>query len=176
MSDELIAGDGTVEDSAPICPWCSTPLPNDTEERCPACHAALRESETAEVPGLTRVDHEALLRSRAPAQPARGLIGWLSGEYQPKAPPEPPGTFAPPANEVRREMLRLELAALEAEVHARQAEAAALEAAALAAALEAAESEGGPDEADGSPEAMDRATIDADGASDGVTGEEPREG
>lgn len=117
---------GTVADSGPICPWCSAPLPGEAEVRCPSCSAALHETETAEVPGLTRVDHDALLRSRAPAQRSRGLIGWLSGEYQPEAPPEAPGTLAPPADDVRREMLRLELAALEAEVLARQAEAAAL--------------------------------------------------
>jgi len=70
---------------------------------------------------VTRVDHEAILRSRAPAQRSRGLIGWLSGEYETPAAPEPPGTLAPPAAEVRREMLRLELAALEAEAQARRA-------------------------------------------------------
>jgi len=71
---------------------------------------------------VTRVDHEALLRSRAPVQKSRGLIGWLSGEYVAPAAPIPPGTLAPPAAEVRREMLRLELAALEAEAQARRAE------------------------------------------------------
>jgi hypothetical protein len=71
---------------------------------------------------VTRVDHEALLRSRAPVQKSRGLIGWLSGEYVAPAAPIPPETLAPPAAEVRREMLRLELAALEAEAQARRAE------------------------------------------------------
>src|SRR3972149_1635357 len=62
-------------------------------------------------------------RSRSPPQKPRGLIGWLSGEYdagKPETPP--PGTLEPPDEAVRREMLRLELAALEAEVLARQVE------------------------------------------------------
>jgi len=71
---------------------------------------------------VTRVDHEALLRSRTPPPKSRGIIGWLSGEYQPEAARDAPGTLAPPPEEVRREMLRLELAALEAEVQARRAE------------------------------------------------------
>ena len=62
-------------------------------------------------------------RAAAPTQKPRGLIGWLSGEYdagKPETPP--PGTLEPPDEAVRREMLRLELAALEAEVLARQVE------------------------------------------------------
>lgn len=133
MPDETMNADGAVPGPAPTCPWCSAALPSGTEERCPSCFASLHETATAEVPGLTRVDHEALLRGKAPAQPARGLIGWLAGEYRPKDPPVAPGTFAPPDDEVRREMLRLELAALEAEVHAREAEAAAYAVAAAAA-------------------------------------------
>jgi hypothetical protein len=73
------------------------------------------------------VDVEALLKGRAPTtQRPRGLIGWLSGEYEAAAPDAPPpGTLEPPDEAVRREMLRLELAALEVEVLARQAEAVA---------------------------------------------------
>lgn len=158
MPDESLPAEGPATDPAPACPWCSAPLPSTTEERCPSCSASLHESATAEVPGLTRVDHEALLRRRAPAQPARGLIGWLSGEYRPNEPPVPPGTFAPPDDEVRREMLRLELAALEAEVHAREAEAAAYAVAVAPAAAAGADAPGDePGEAshDADPEAGD---------------------
>lgn len=126
MSEEQMSGGGPESDPAMICSWCSAVLKSATEERCPSCGAALHEADGSEVPGLTRVDHEAILRSRTPAQRSRGLIGWLSGEYRAEAAPEPPGTFAPPPDDVRREMLRLELAALEAEVLARRAEAAAL--------------------------------------------------
>jgi hypothetical protein len=95
----------------------------------------------------------------------------LSGEYEAKAPSEAPGTFAPPADEVRREMLRLELAALEAEVQARQAEAVALAVAA---------SEGRPSEAGDAAEVGDSEPGPTESAAEGAVehaiGEEPREG
>ncbi|MBF8290504.1 MAG: hypothetical protein HW391_1472 [Chloroflexi bacterium] len=115
-----------MSDPATICPWCSAELPGPGLERCPSCGAGLIGPDAAEVPGVTRVDHEAILNSRSPAQRSRGLMGWLSGEYQSEKPPEAVESYAPPAEDVRREMLRLELVALEAEVLARQAEAAAL--------------------------------------------------
>jgi hypothetical protein len=124
MSEQLLSGGGPESDSAPVCPWCSAPLPSGTEERCPSCGASLHEADTSEIPGVTRIDHEALLRAREPEPRSRGLIGWLSGEYEEEAPaPPPPGTLEPPDDAVRREMMRLELAALEVEVHARQVEA-----------------------------------------------------
>lgn len=123
MSEQAPSGGGPVEDAAPVCPWCSAALPSTAVEQCPSCGAALKE-QAAEIPGVTRIDPEAILRSRSPAQKSRGLIGWLSGEYEVKADdPTPAGSIEPPDAAVRREMLRLELAALEAEVQARQVEA-----------------------------------------------------
>ena len=110
--------------SAPICPWCSAPLKTGREETCPSCGAALHEAAESEVPGVTRVDHEAILKARTPGQRGRGLIGWLSGEYSAEAAPASLEGIAPPDEAVRREMIRLELAALQAEAEARQAEAA----------------------------------------------------
>lgn len=169
MSEQPMHADGSVADSAQICPWCSAALPDDRAERCPSCLAMLRGAESAEVPGLTRVDHEAILRSRAPVQRSRGLIGWLSGEYQPEPAAEAPGTLAPPADEVRREMLRLELAALEAEVKARQAEAAA---------LTVADSVIGSGDTSGTTATLDatQTGLDAvEGGTDSPTDKEPRE-
>jgi hypothetical protein len=124
MSEQLLSGGGPESDPASVCPWCSAALPSGTEDRCPSCGASLHGSEASEIPGVTRIDHEALLKARAPDQHPRGLIGWLSGEYETEEPEAaPPGTLEPPDEQVRREMLRLELAALEAEVHARQVEA-----------------------------------------------------
>lgn len=71
---------------------------------------------------MTRVDHDAILRARGAQPRSRGLMGWLAGDYQAEAPADAPGTLAPPADDVRREMLRLELAAQEAEARARRAE------------------------------------------------------
>jgi hypothetical protein len=125
MSEEQLSGGGVSPEAGPVCPWCSAPLPSDHEERCPSCGAALHEAASSEVPGVTQVDHEALLKGRPVTQKSRGLIGWLSGEYEAESEHTPPGTLEPPDDAVRREMLRLELAALEAEVLARQAEAVA---------------------------------------------------
>ncbi|HSO30663.1 MAG TPA: hypothetical protein VLS28_12235 [Candidatus Sulfomarinibacteraceae bacterium] len=108
------------------------------------------------MPGVTRVDLEAVLRRRPAARRSRGLIGWLSGEYQPEAPPEQLSGLAPPPNEVRREMLRLELAALEAEAQAGLAEEAALAAAAGMVAADrgmTAAGDAGVEAADAAPEA-----------------------
>jgi hypothetical protein len=126
MSDEMQTVGGSEDGLGPICPWCSAALPDPEATRCPSCGAALHESAPAEVPGVTQVDVEAVLKRRPVGQRSRGLIGWLSGEYQPEAPPELHETLAPPADAVRREMLRLELAALEAEAEARRGELAAL--------------------------------------------------
>ena len=126
MSEPPLPGGGPTSDSDLVCPWCSAALPPVTEERCPSCGAALKEPDATAVPGVTQIDVEAILKGRTLTQKPRGLIGWLAGEYEgptPDAPP--PGTLEPPDQAVRREMLRLELAALEAEVLARQAEVVA---------------------------------------------------
>lgn len=116
MADEIAA-------SAPACPWCSTPLPAADAVTCPNCGAQLISESDAQVPGVTAIDAEAIVRAaRNPAPQRRSrLLAWISGEYdgETEAPP-PPGSVAPPDNAVRREMLRLEL---EAEVRNLQAEA-----------------------------------------------------
>ncbi len=122
MSEELLSGGGPMSDTDLVCPWCSATLPSADVERCPSCGAALKGPDAA-VPGVTQIDVDAILKSRSPTQKPRGLIGWLSGEYDDGKPATPPpGTLEPPDEAVRREMLRLELAALEAEVLARQVE------------------------------------------------------
>ena len=104
------------------CPWCSAVLRVAGLTTCPTCGASLTESEAADVPGLTKIDPEAILRARSPSQKSRGLMGWLSGEYRDKpAATEPKATFEPPDDEVRREMLRMEVATLEARVEVHRA-------------------------------------------------------
>src|SRR3970040_2727536 len=116
MAEDLLSGGGPMSDSDPACPWCSATLPTADVERCPSCGAALKEPDGA-VPGVTQIDVDAILKSRSPTQKPRGLIGWLSGEYDAGEPaPPPPGTLEPPDEAVRREMRRLLLAALVAEV------------------------------------------------------------
>ncbi len=140
----------------PVCPWCSAELRTADDARCPSCGAVLRDEKADdEVPGVTRVDHEAILRSRAPAQKSRGLIGWLSGEYEVAAAPEPPESLAPPDAEVRREMLRMEFAALSARAEAELAEARLGEA-------QLVETEVGGEPGDDGPPAEDAAAGPAD--------------
>ena len=101
------ASNGPTEADAPRCPWCSSALPQTGLATCPTCGASLTEPEAADVPGLTKIDPEAILRSRSPSQKSRGLMGWLSGEYRDRpAEAEPKVTFEPPDDEVRREMAR----------------------------------------------------------------------
>ncbi len=123
------------------CPWCSAPVTADVD-RCPSCGAALRDaSETTdgEIPGVTQVDPVVGLRRRV-ARPNR-LVGWLAdvdtepdSTFQAMPSPTPgrdasealsasgSGSVAPPSDDVRREMRRLELDALKAELEARQSE------------------------------------------------------
>jgi hypothetical protein len=121
MSDQPTPEGGAAR-PAPRCPWCSAALPSADVERCPSCGASLHEASQGELPGLTRVDLEAILRARTPTPRSRGVMGWLSGEYAAEEAKIDPGSVAPPAADVRAEMLRLEIAALEAEAQARQAE------------------------------------------------------
>lgn len=127
MVEEMTAGDAA---PVPRCMWCSAPLASDDEATCPSCGATLIEEGDRQVPGVTAIDAEAIVRgARSPRPKSRSrLISWISGEYQEEEKPAPPGSLAPPPPEVRREMLRLELAAevanLQAEAGAIAAEAA----------------------------------------------------
>jgi hypothetical protein len=120
MLDEATTG-GSVP--TPHCNWCSAPLPSDHETVCPSCGATLLGDGDTSVPGLTAIDAEAILRSAraAKAKPRSRLLGWISGDYDDEASgtTAAPGSLAPPPEDVRREMLRLEL---EAQVANAQAE------------------------------------------------------
>jgi hypothetical protein len=125
----------SVEEPAPApsgaaaCPWCSAALEGE-HERCPSCGATLRAAEEPQLPGVTAVDPQAVLWSVRSMERRRRskLLTWLSGEAEPEATtPAAPGALDPPPPEVRREMLRLAMAAelsdLSAEVGAIQADA-----------------------------------------------------
>lgn len=101
------------------CPWCSAVLPEPEAETCPSCGAQLVTASGTEpnLPGVTALDPEAILRARSDAGRSRGgILGFLTGRDL----PEPTGTesaesLAPPADDVRREMLRLQLEAEQAD-------------------------------------------------------------
>jgi hypothetical protein len=102
------------------CPWCSAAVPVESST-CPSCGAALRDAADGDIAGVTQLDPSALLRTRR-AKP-RGLAAWLIGEREEEV--ESIGRVEPPSAEVRAEMRRLEIAAIEAELDAKTAAAEA---------------------------------------------------
>jgi hypothetical protein len=109
--------------SGPVnhCPWCSAPLPDATVERCPSCDAVLT-SATAEgdIRGVTTLDPEAILRARADvARPRNRILSFITGDVSADTgATSNPESLAPPPDEVRREMLRLQLEAERADLTA----------------------------------------------------------
>ena len=115
-----------VTSEASICPWCSASYAGEPDT-CPSCGAALAVDPATDpaLPGLTAIDAAAIVRAKAPVPRSRNrFLSWISGDYPEDAPSAAEaGALAPPDADVRREMLRLELAA---EVANLQAEAGAL--------------------------------------------------
>src|SRR3954454_9617573 len=103
------------------CPWCSAPLADPTVERCPSCGSALPVTgPEGEIKGVTTIDTEAILRARSDvARPRSRILSFITGEVTTEtggsASPE---SLAPPPDEVRREMLRLQLEAERADLAA----------------------------------------------------------
>lgn len=101
------------------CPWCSAVLPDAAAEKCPSCGAQLIRAPGSEqsVPGVTALDPEAILRARSEAGRSRGgILGFLTGRDLPESDlPASPTSLAPPDDKVRREMLRLQLEAEQAD-------------------------------------------------------------
>jgi hypothetical protein len=161
MLDDATAG-ATVP--APRCTWCSAELPSNHETVCPSCGATLLGDGETQVPGLTAIDAEAILRNAraAKAKPRSRLMSWISGDYiedEGGAAPAP-GSLAPPPVEVRREILLLEL---EAQVANAQAEVEAM-------AADAAVEEGAALDVSGSSESEDSDAAEASDAPDAVAG------
>ncbi len=105
----------------PICPWCSAELPSNQESTCPSCGATLIGETEAAVPGVTAIDAEAIVRGARGATPERRsrLLTWITGEDDAELEtPAAPGSLDPPPPEVRREMLRMELEAVVADLQA----------------------------------------------------------
>jgi len=103
------------------CPWCSATIPVDVAT-CPSCGAAVKETADAEVAGVTQVDPTAAsMLSRI--KPNR-LTRWLGADTT-VAPTELGGRIEAPSEEVRREMLKMELAAIDAEIEAKNNQIAA---------------------------------------------------
>jgi hypothetical protein len=103
------------------CPWCSATVPVEAVT-CPSCGAQLREAAEVEVVGVTQIDPSVTSRSRR-ARPRGRLTSWLTGDNPAEA--ETGGKVEAPSEAVRREMLKLELAAIDAELEAKATAAAA---------------------------------------------------
>jgi hypothetical protein len=107
-----------------ICPWCSAQLPKPETALCPSCGAALTAAPDApaDIKGVTTLDTEAILRARSEAGRTQGgsrLLSFITGELPvDTTTPASPEVFAPPPDEVRREMLRLQLEAERADLTA----------------------------------------------------------
>jgi hypothetical protein len=104
------------------CPWCSAAVPVEAST-CPSCGAALRDAADGEVAGVTQIDLAATSRLARMKPPGR-IATWLGAERTTDN-PALAGKIEPPSDEVKKEMLRLELAAIEAEIEAKNAQLAA---------------------------------------------------
>jgi len=114
-----------------ICPWCSAELPDPAAATCPSCAANLSAAPDSSVPGVTAVDIQALALRRTNPPKKNRLLAWISGDadYEDATEPvAPPGSLDLPGPEVRREMLRLEMAAKIADLTAEAGAMAADEA------------------------------------------------
>lgn len=107
------------------CPWCSATVPAEATT-CPSCGASLRDAAEGDILGVTQVDPAAAARARRIRSP-RAIAAFL-GVGDGPIEDEPVGKVEPPSDEVLQEMLRLELAALDAEIEAKSKEAAAQQA------------------------------------------------
>jgi hypothetical protein len=104
------------------CPWCSADLPGDAGASCPACGAILSGEPERQLPGVTAIDADAIVRAARTPIPVRRnrLLSWISGDDSADfETPADPGSLAPPQPDVRREMIRIEI---EAEVASMQAD------------------------------------------------------
>jgi hypothetical protein len=96
-----------------VCPWCSAPLPSVDADECAACGARLVDAASEEIPGVTAVDPQ-LLRPPPPTRKPTLTLGSLfvgQGEEIPVPSEAEMAALARPDDEVRREMLRLEIEA-----------------------------------------------------------------
>jgi len=100
------------------CPWCSAALPDPAADRCPSCGAQLITTSGSEpnLPGVTALDQDAILRARSDAGRSRGgLLGFLNRDLPEPDADDTPESLAPPDDQVRREMLRLQIEAEQAD-------------------------------------------------------------
>ncbi len=111
----------SMSDPITHCPWCSVLLPEPGVEQCPACGAALTAvpNSPTEIKGVTTLDTEAILRARSSLSQPRGnrFLSFITGEIPvDTSTPAAAEVFAPPPEDVRREMMRLQMDAQRADL------------------------------------------------------------
>ncbi len=103
------------------CPWCSATAPVESAT-CPSCGASLRDAADGDILGVTQVDPAAVARTkRIRSVTIAAFLGVGDGGTD----EDSGGKVEPPSDAVRQEMLRLRLAAIDAEIEAKAKEAAA---------------------------------------------------
>jgi ribosomal protein L40E len=107
-----------------ICPWCSATVPLEAQT-CPSCGASLGEAPEGDLPGLTQIDPAAVTRTRRIKVPKFAAFLGVADDADAA---RSTGKVEPPTEAVKREMLRLELAALNAELDMKASQAAAQQA------------------------------------------------
>ena len=140
------------------CPWCSATVPV-ASSTCPSCGAALRDAADGDIAGVTQIDPGAVLRTKRVKR--SGLAAWLVGEREADAPSI--GKVEPPSDAVLKEMRRLELAAIEAELDAKAAAAEANRELGIDAEAPATAEDAAPAQS-ATPDAMPNASPDATAA------------
>ena len=98
------------------CPWCSAKVATGIAT-CPSCGASLHDAVDGDILGVTQIDPAAVSRASR-VKPGR-LATWLGAEPSDDS-SSLGGNVEPPSKEVREEMLRLELAAIDAEIEAKK--------------------------------------------------------
>lgn len=157
-------------DTVARCTWCSAPLPAGDPPNCPSCGATLASAAEPQLPGVTTLDTEAILRARSSvSRPRSRILSFITGDVEAPESTVPAGeSLAPPSAEVRREMLRLAIAAevadLEAEVQSLATEAALEAGAPLASPSEAVAVAEAEPVADGEAHVAEAAPAAADAA------------
>jgi hypothetical protein len=115
-TDATDATGATAAAATETCPWCSAKVSADAAT-CPSCGASLRDAVDRDILGVTQIDPAAVSRASR-AKPGR-LATWLGAEST-EDESSLGGTVEAPSKEVREEMLRLELAAIDAEIEAKK--------------------------------------------------------
>lgn len=99
------------EKTSTICPWCSTEIPADAPA-CPRCGALVEGAKAVDIPGLTVVDPDVARDTDSGIVDDLNPISLLSvGTETTDDSPIDLEAIAPPSDEVRLEMRKMELEA-----------------------------------------------------------------